>query len=80
MARVEFTYGGKLKHDYTGAHVVYVRNSVQYMGTVIGVYRDEDEVLTFQVRHFNGEAAPDVPAGSVRVLEREWESVTRGRE
>jgi hypothetical protein len=61
---VQFTYGGELKHDYIGAHIVYVRDAMQYLGTVTGIYRDEDDVVTFQ------EAAPDVPAGLAFVLER----------
>lgn len=71
MTRVRFTYGGRLKIDYIGAHVAYVRDGIQYLGTVASEYRDEDEVVTFRVRHFNGELAPDVPAGLVHVLERE---------
>lgn len=67
---VQFTHGGKLKYDYTGAQVVYMRNGVRYLGEVIGTFRDEDEVLMFKVRHFNGEPAPDVPAGLVQVLNR----------
>jgi len=71
MNRVQWTHGGKLKLDYTGAHVVYMREGRRILGTVTGTFRDEDEVLHFQVRHFNGEDAPDVPCGSVHVLTRE---------
>ncbi len=73
--RVRFDRRGELKFDYIGAHVVY-NQGVRTLGTVTGTYRDEDEVLMFTVRHFNGESAPDVPAGCVLVLERDYPVVT----
>jgi hypothetical protein len=76
--KAQFTYGGELKHDYKGAHVAYMRNGRNYLGTITGHYRDEDDVLTFRVRHFNGEVAPDVPAGLVNILEVDWKEWNNG--
>lgn len=72
--RVEFGRWG-LKHDYRGAHVTWTIGERKYLGTVVDIYRREvPAAIMFKVRHFNGDDAPDVPAGVVDVLEREYES------
>jgi len=68
--RAQFDRRGELKYDYTGSHVVYHQDGRRILGTITGTFRDEDEVLHFTVRHFNGEAAPDVPCGCVQLLTR----------
>mgnify|MGYP001559210728 FL=1 len=72
MSRVAFTFGGRLKFDYIGATVSYYRNGRDVLGMITHVYRDDDETATFRVRFFNGEEAPDVPAGCVEVLDCTW--------
>lgn len=72
IAKVQWTYGGRLKHDYTGAFISYRdRQGTQHLGNVTGSYRDEDDVLWFTVRHFNGEPAPDTMPNRVTLLERD---------
>ncbi len=70
--RVAFTYGGRLKHDYIGAYVMYRRQGIDVLGIVTAVYNDEDETATFRVHHLDGSRAPDVPCGCVEVLERTY--------
>jgi hypothetical protein len=74
--KVEFTRWG-FKHDYRGAHVTYTSGGRTILGTVTEMYyRESPPARMFKVRHFNGEDAPDVPAGVVDVLLREYEEVT----
>ena len=71
--KAEFTRFG-IKHDYRGAHVAWTIGDRNYLGTVVGIFRDESVGVTmFQVRHFNGEDAPNVAAAYVDILPRNFE-------
>lgn len=58
-----------LKENPVGFHVTWTIRDRTYLATVTGVERRDDGAIMLKTRHFCGDAAPDVCAAAVMVLE-----------
>jgi hypothetical protein len=65
-----------LAEDPIGLHVSWRTDQRTFLATVVGCeYNEFRGFFNLKTRHFNGEDAPDVAAGAVDVLRRDWELI-----